>query len=268
MSEQQASETSGQVSINNIEKKFPGNESPQVQAAQITARSAIIAALITGILGLATGLLVTLPGIKKAGPENTIPQASPLPTLSNVSRTISFEEGLGELTTLGVCDRYPDPWQSNCADAPARLTWTDNSYSGGRSLGIKIELLPDREQVYSLRLPQKSAVLADGVSASLFIPQSNSPLIQALWINLICKLAGTDYWVYSSFPAEKNHGWVLLFLDLREYIYEDKTAADIGIEDVHIDVFLPKTSSQIEEFEIDVDNVQIFTKLSVPGNTR
>jgi hypothetical protein len=178
----------------------------------------------------------------------------PPPISRNVSQRFDFETGISDIISLDVCDAIPPTWYENCHNATSKLTLSGDSYTGSHSLGYQAELLPNVEQVYSVNIPIKPPARVDAVSANINIPGSVQPA--KIW--LLVRINGEDSWKLSEI-SNTGGGWIYLYLDLQKlYDASGLTISQKGIDEVDIDVFLPKALQQSKLVNIEVDDVALY----------
>lgn len=174
---------------------------------------------------------------------------------SNVVRNFSFEDGLPENITLGICDNTPN-WYDICYDAPLRFKVVSGGFADEKSLEIQIETLPQKEQVYSLRLPVNPPVFADAVSANVYIPHKD----MFSKITLAARIKGENVWIFSDMKPSED-GWLYFLVDTQEYKTDNPTS-DIAIDEIHIDIFIKMGTQVMREDQILLDNIELYYPLS------
>jgi len=203
--------------------------------------AALGAGLVVGILAL-TG--------------NLGPSSAP----SNLVEHFDFEQQPDKSLSLGVCDASSPSWWDNCHDDLNRLAWIKGGFTGKHSLSCRVELLPDRKQVYSIRLPITPPIIADALSANVYISDAD----QFSTINLAARIRGETEWKSSKFDVNVG-GWSRVFLDLQQFCTQDgKPAGGSIIDEVHIDLYIPQSSQQPEETVVKIDDIELYFPLSQP----
>jgi hypothetical protein len=126
-------------------------------------------------------------------------------------------------------------------------------YTGQQSLEAQIELFPDKEQVYSLRVPIDPPEFGDTLTANIYLPDA------AMFskISLAAHPKGEDYWVFSDTTPRKA-GWLGLITDLQQF----KTDKDIAIDEIHIDIFVRQGNQEVQNVTALLDDIELYFPLA------
>jgi hypothetical protein len=179
---------------------------------------------------------------------------------NNLVKKFNFEDGLPKNISLGICDNTPN-WYNVCYDAPTRIKVVSGGYTGQKSLDVQIEILPEKEQVYSLRLPVSPPAFADAVSANVYIANID----KFSKITLAARIKGENVWVFSDMKPDKD-GWLYFLVDLQGY-KGDNSARDIAIDEIHIDMFARAGNQIMEDERILLDDIELYYPLSPSRKT-
>lgn len=195
------------------------------------------------------------PGNVTSVPTSAINKVTPIPTsaISNVVKYFDFEGGPQQFISLGVCDSTSsDEWWNFCYDAPSKLIQAEDGFTGQYGLGIQAELLPEKEQVYTVRFLIDPPQFADALSAVLYIPDTD----QVSWVNFAAWYVGGTQWSVSTLNSDRT-GWSYIYLDLQQ------AATDSAISEIHIDWFLPGADLQSVETLFMIDDLRFYYPASV-----
>jgi hypothetical protein len=174
---------------------------------------------------------------------------------SNIIKNFNFEDGLPKNMSLGICDNTPN-WYDVCYEAPKRFEIVSSGFTGEKSLGVQIEILPQKEAVYSLRFPVDPPVLADAVSAHVYLAKADI----FSKITLAVRIKGENVWIFSDMKPSKD-GWLYFLVDLQGY-KGNKPASDIAVDEIHLDTFIKKGSQITGNEQIFMDDLEIYYPLS------
>jgi len=177
-------------------------------------------------------------------------RAAPGPnrSISNLVQRFDFEAGLPPFITLGVCDNI-SPWYNHCHEAPDRLAIAGSE----KSLECSIEVSPDREQVYSIRLPVDPPVFVDMAQATVNLPDAD----MFTKVSLALHPVGENYWVFSDHTPHKA-GWLSLFTDVQPF----KSGREVAVDEIHLDLFVKPMGRQAQEKKVLVDNIELYFPLA------
>jgi hypothetical protein len=182
-------------------------------------------------------------------PTSAIRDVTPIPTsaISNVVKYFDFEEEPQQSISLGVCDATAPAWWDACHDAPAKLIRAEQGFTGQYSLGIQAELLPEQEQVYSVRFLIDPLQVANALSAVVYVPDTDlvSRVSFAAWYE------GGTGWFVSTLMVDRT-GWSHIYLDMQQ------AATSSTISEIHIDWFLPRADRQSVESLVMIDDLRFY----------
>ena len=230
-------------------------------AALLTKPQQKIIAFSIAIVLLVTGIVWTWYEVNK---KLAMLQPPVPPRPANVYQRIDFEQDLADWKLLICADDPCKGVDSIWLEANGRLMQGQPGYTGKYSLEVQADIRPDRGQVYSLQYCPNVAALADAISANLYVPdhliERNS--IQAM---VLAYPVGVDPplpWPNSTLDVTKP-GWQRLFLDLRDIAdSEGRSFSQNPIKCVHVDLLLPKSSTQQVEMEVfRLDDVEFLKPL-------
>jgi hypothetical protein len=211
---------------------------------------------LMGLGYVVTILFFTWAGSWFSGGGGKIQPVPPLP--ANVPQRLDFENGLPPAATLGVCDNDKPDWYNNCDNFPQRLNLASAGFTGQKSLQTRVEILADKPQVYTLRVPIDPPLFADVVSANVYSEHAD-------WftkISLAARVKGENTWVFTDLVPSKN-GWLRLVTDLQPF----KSSGEIAVDEIHIDMFLKKGTSDSLEQNVWVDDIELVYPLAKPYKT-
>lgn len=181
-------------------------------------------------------------------------ETTPPPQPKNVTQRFDFESGIGSSISLDVCDAIPPTYYENCYGASSKLLLSNHHFTGKYSLGYEAELLPAVERVFSVNIPVYPPARVDAVSANIHLPDSIQPT--RIW--LLVRVNGEDRWKFSEIK-NTGSGWTHLYLDLQKTV--DAAGVPVsqkGIDEVDIDVFLPKAPQQMTSVMIEMDDIELY----------
>jgi hypothetical protein len=210
-----------------------------------------------GLLYLVTGAFFYWVGtwIKQA--------PNPPGTPSNLTWRMDFEREAPQSLSLGVCDNTLSPWYDHCYNAPERLRLVSGGFTGENSLECQMEALPDKEQVYTLRLPINPPVFVDAVSAAVY----NVHPDRFARISLAAHPKGKDFWIFSDFTPREG-GWLRLLTDVQSFKESaGGSVEEIAVDEVHIDIFLKKGQSESSVEKVLIDDIELYYPLAPPLKT-
>jgi len=209
-----------------------------------------ITAPLTGLAFLVT-IIATSQAIQLKG-SNSQPAMSAV----NLTRRFDFEDGLPEMLSMGICDNTPS-WYDICYEAPTRFTLSAQSFTGKKSVACQIEILPDKEQVYSLRLPIDPPMLADTVSAHI---HTDAPE-KFTKITLAARVKGNNIWIFSDMKLAQS-GWVHFMVDLLNFKNVNNLPAEIAIDEIHIDMFIKQGQQALSGTQVLIDTLELYYPLA------
>jgi hypothetical protein len=167
------------------------------------------------------------------------------PVPVNVSERFDFEEDVRNNISLDICDIEP-PY-SNCYDASPKISRSSASISGKYSLGIAINLSPEKAQIYSVNIPIAPPVYVEAISAYVFIPE----VAVGSYLRFLARIRGeNDEWNFSEILSTEA-GWTRIFLDLQPFPDNEK-----NVDEVNIDLILPKGSANLPS-EVRIDDIEL-----------
>lgn len=232
----------------------PAKNPLRVNLLKLAAGAVLLAfILMAGIfLGMLLAPANTPPPTTTPDKDEEAVKLPPMPT--NLTYQFNFETELPQSITLGICDDTQAPWYDHCYDAPERMkAATEAAFTGEQGLAGRLEISPDRSQVYTLRLPVDPPIFADLVSA-------NVHLTDATMFNKISLAAhpkGEDYWIFSELTPRKE-GWLRIVADLQPV----KSGQEVAIDEVHIDMFVKQGSAQALEKTVWIDDIELYYPLA------
>ncbi len=221
---------------------------------RIVARTMVLAlVLIAGIfLGMLLAPANTPPPTPTPAKDEDVVKLPPKP--ANLTYQFNFEAELPQSITLGICDDTASPWYDHCYEAPERMkAAAEAAFTGEQGLACRLEIAPDRSQVYTLRLPVDPPIFADLVGA-------NVHLTDAAMFNKISLAAhpkGEDYWIFSDLTPRKE-GWLRIVADLQPF----KSGQEVAIDEIHIDMFIKQGAAQAVEKTVWIDDIELYYPLA------
>ena len=118
--------------------------------------------------------------------------------------------------------------------------------------------MPDKEQVYTFRLQPTTPIVAQSVSAKVFVPENQSVYL----INLAAWTKDGNEWKVSGLYLNRS-GWFQVWLDM-----QNGSSANVNaITELHIDLYLPKSSQQTKSIEVKIDDIEFFYPASTEYKT-
>lgn len=203
---------------------------------------------VTGLIFSAAGFLFFAFGTEIKIPPTSSQATNIRP--ANLIESFTFEQK-NDLSaiSLGVCNNSASTvWYESCYEAKEKLSWVDGGYNSLGSLGSQIELSPDKEQVYSFRWLLDSPLVAQSVSAKVFIPENQSVYL----INLAAWTKDGTEWKTSGLYLNRS-GWFQVWLDL-----QNGSTSENAIIELHVDLYLPKATQQTKTMEVKIDDVEFY----------
>lgn len=182
---------------------------------------------------------------------------SPAPLPSNLVQRIDFETGLPPGISLGICDNSQSRWYEYCYEAPQRLQIATNSFTGANSLACQIESSPDKELVYTLRIPIEPPLFVDTATANFF--STDTTLFEKF--SLALRLKGENTWLFSDL-APRQSGWLRLLVDLQGFKVDTQPTSEIAIEEVHIDIFVKQSQQAAQSAVVFIDDIEFLYPLA------
>lgn len=219
---------------------------PVPRLAKARCRIPVAAVSIAAVLGVVVGVIAYRAVFCKER----------LPV--NVVRHYDFEQEIDESLSLGVCDATYPEWWDHCHDSPEKLRRVRGAFTGSCSLQCQVELLPEREQVYSIRLRLVPWVTVDALSAAVHVPDAS----KLSYINLVALSADDWQWKKSWLYLDRE-GWVRVFLDLQQlHTLNGRTASESATTELHFDLYIPRASEQSETVSVRIDDVRLYHPFS------
>jgi hypothetical protein len=250
------------------------NEKGPIIIAILTLIGVIVGAYLTYRAG-EDAILIPLRATQTAEAKLTLiaPPSTPALSLSyvaprtpdkpnNLVERFDFENSLPPNTSMGVCDNTP-LWYQVCHEAPGRFKLASGGFTGEKSLEVQIEILPEKEQVYTLRLPVSPPEFVDAVNAKVFISKAN----RFAKITLAAHVKDKNVWIFSDMKPDRD-GWLHLLVDLQGYKYDASiSSGEIAIDEIHVDMFIVKGGLGWGDEQVLIDDVELYYPLPKPMNT-
>jgi hypothetical protein len=175
----------------------------------------------------------------------------------NVMMSLNFEEQPDpSQINLGICNNSATPteWFSTCQDAPQKLKWVEGGYGGSHGIESQIEVLPDKEQVYTFRLFLDKPMLAQTITAKMYTAEQDTVYLA----NIAAWTKDGTYWKVSGVNVD-HPGWIQVQLDMQQFREADGSlASEHGITELHLDFYIQKADQEVKVSEIRIDNIEFF----------
>jgi hypothetical protein len=215
-------------------------------------RNQKLLAILSGILSL---LLITgalLWGAYLLGKSSIETAEKVIPV--NVFEHFDFEKDVSKSFSAAVCEDIPGQnWFENCVEAHEEISLVPNGFNSKHSLGIETELTTKNGRVFSVKMPLDTPVLADAISVHIYNPDANkySKFIIA------AHMQGEDDWVIGEILVVEE-GWHRLFLDIQQTQLQGQLPKDIGIDEIHIDIFANSSESDFDDQLVKIDDIEFY----------